>query len=261
MSPRITTAIAVKEHVSVQPGPIETAVGKQCAGWNILQEKSHVLTIPLQMKSGNVSARLCHAVNDASDPVQSQIVVTRRGARALKKERTVEREVAIFPTSAAAVAEPGTTAPSANAGPSISPEITFVINTQGPGPFSPPADARQQRGLPLVATRVSTHKSGADSDSDVLQTPKGMLASLTPPRKKLRLSESQDVNPADSSQSALADASDTEGSPSPSEYHANEPVAEFSPRCQLVSPSRKRKLDRMVTADETAKEEEEEDDE
>jgi hypothetical protein len=75
-------------------------------------------------------------------------------------------------------------------------------------------------------------KSGTHSDNNrvVLETPDGMLASDMLPRKKQRLTESQEVNTSDSPQSDF-DASETEGSVS--EYHANEPVAVFSPSCQV----------------------------
>jgi hypothetical protein len=64
----------------------------------------------------------------------------------------------------------------------------------------------------------------------VLETPDGMLASDMPPWKKLWLTESQEANVSDSPQSDF-DASETEGSVS--EYHTNEPVAVFSPSCQV----------------------------
>ncbi|KAJ6628305.1 hypothetical protein B0H10DRAFT_2209592 [Mycena sp. CBHHK59/15] len=160
----------------------------------------------------------------------------------------------------------------------VAPAITFVINAQGPGPFTfnlnfgssslpqvinftvnANGDAEQsrlansrQRGVPKLsstAKRTITRKflatpwkSATASESEVPETPPGMLVSCMPPRKKIR-TESQEVNPGSSQLSSLADASDSEGDVT--NYHNNEPVAVFSPMCKLVTPSRKRKLDRM----------------
>ncbi|KAJ7340787.1 hypothetical protein DFH08DRAFT_938593 [Mycena albidolilacea] len=169
----------------------------------------------------------------------------------------------------------------------ISSGITFVINTQGPGPFTfninvngmptgdntanftvntdsgtvqtGPATVRLKRALRLKpAPRrkflATPRKSGAETDV-VLETPAGMLACEMPPRKKtrhsrnkpaipsLQLFTSQDVTPPRSQRSPFLDPSATEGSVT--DYHNNEPVAQFSPNCQLVTPSRKRRFERM----------------
>ncbi|KAJ7835356.1 hypothetical protein B0H14DRAFT_3706921 [Mycena olivaceomarginata] len=131
---------------------------------------------------------------------------------------------------------------------------TRAIHLYPRAPTRPPS-GRSRKPLsranlkPIITARKpfrTPRKSGTDSDNDrvVLETPNGMLAADMPPRKKLRLTESQEVNVSDSPQSDF-DASETEGSVS--EYHANEPVAVFSPSCQLVSPSRKRIPDRTCT--------------
>ncbi|KAJ6612630.1 hypothetical protein B0H10DRAFT_1952191 [Mycena sp. CBHHK59/15] len=153
----------------------------------------------------------------------------------------------------------------------VAPAITFVINAQGPGPFTfnlnfgssslpqvinftvnANGDAEQsrlansrQRSVPKLSSTAkrtitrkflaTPRKSATASESEVPETPPGMLVSCMPPRKKIR-TESHQL-------SSLTDASDTEGDVT--DYHSNEPVAVFSPMCKLVTPSRKRKLDRM----------------
>ncbi|KAJ7606158.1 hypothetical protein DFH06DRAFT_106134 [Mycena polygramma] len=77
---------------------------------------------------------------------------------------------------------------------------------------------------------------------EVPETPQGMLAELRPSNNPSP--GSQSVQAAVSPQGSLADCSDTEDSDTYA-FHDIERPALFSPRCQLVSPSRKRRLERM----------------
>ncbi|KAJ7358513.1 hypothetical protein DFH08DRAFT_1043608 [Mycena albidolilacea] len=93
------------------------------------------------------------------------------------------------------------------------------------------------RAQPIITARkpFRTPRKSGTNDRVVLETPDGMLASDMPPRKKQRLTESQEANTSDSPQSDF-NASEIEGSVS--EYHANEPVAVFSPSCQAHAEDR-----------------------
>jgi hypothetical protein len=122
----------------------------------------------------------------------------------------------------------------------------FTVNTDSGTVQTGPATARPKRALRLKPTPhrkflATPRKSGAETDV-VLETPAGMLACEMPPRKKTRHSRnkpaipsllftSQDVTPPRSQRSLFLDPSATEGSVT--DYHNNEPVAQFSPNCQV----------------------------
>ncbi|KAJ7862551.1 hypothetical protein B0H13DRAFT_1900036 [Mycena leptocephala] len=84
----------------------------------------------------------------------------------------------------------------------------------------------------------------ASAHEVVPETPQSQLADPTP----LPDIQSQQVEVSNTPKSQLDDCDDTEYSTE--EEHkkqmaADEPVATFSPNCQLVTPTRKRRLDRM----------------
>ncbi|KAJ7613786.1 hypothetical protein DFH06DRAFT_1242302 [Mycena polygramma] len=98
-------------------------------------------------------------------------------------------------------------------------------------------------GLPSIKEQSPGSQSQLLTGSqEVPETPQGMLAELRPSNNASP--GSQSVQAAVSPQGSLADCSDTEDSDT-YEFHNIEPPAVFSPRCQLVSPSRKRRLERM----------------
>ncbi|KAJ7733807.1 hypothetical protein B0H14DRAFT_2996060 [Mycena olivaceomarginata] len=155
----------------------------------------------------------------------------------------------------------------------ISSNLTFVINTQGPGPFTfninlqgtslgslaneapitfteyrLDAQACPQRELPRKARRVSRlsprkflvtpqKATTLDSNDEVPEIPK----TSCPWFPLCNQRRNQEANPGNSQRDSLADASDTEGDVT--DFHNNEPAAVFSPNCILVSPSLKRPFD------------------
>ncbi|KAJ7857230.1 hypothetical protein B0H13DRAFT_2357029 [Mycena leptocephala] len=158
-----------------------------------------------------------------------------------------------------------------NSSVSISSGITLVINTQGPGPFtfninlaggtmpeglslplmppgSTPAIAAALPYQPAPVPRVQRPfllPIPASAHEVVPETPQSQLADLPTPLPDI---QSQQVEVSNTPKSQLDDCDDTEYSTE--EEHkkqmaADEPVATFSPNCQLVTPTRKRRLDRM----------------
>ncbi|KAJ6622404.1 hypothetical protein B0H10DRAFT_2187542, partial [Mycena sp. CBHHK59/15] len=166
----------------------------------------------------------------------------------------------------------------------ISSGVTFVINTQGLGPFfninlagastvehltfnvdpaSNGSDAVQN--ATLIARSTTAHpesRSGANvSSASITTTPLAHPQQQFLQSHKVADNASQEVEVPEMPQSPLADCSDTEDEDELiDQRHAAEPVAIFS-RCtfryyvysisliycvlQLVTPSRKRKLDLM----------------
>ncbi|KAJ7474226.1 hypothetical protein FB451DRAFT_1174736 [Mycena latifolia] len=174
-------------------------------------------------------------------------------------------------------------------------EMTFIINAQGPGPFtfninltgtSPiqrlnfsihtdsgtnaiadrpaPTPRRHGQGATVVAiphhrgaqlaapetprnnvgrARPSAcrgHPPGPRHDGSVVpETPESTGGGLL--QAHLVDNASQEVERPESPESKLADCDDTDASDF-SDFNNNEPVASFSPNCQLVTPSRKRKF-------------------
>ncbi|KAJ7791100.1 hypothetical protein B0H13DRAFT_2519091 [Mycena leptocephala] len=85
----------------------------------------------------------------------------------------------------------------------------------------------------------------ASASEVVPETPQSQLADLPTPLPDI---QSQQVEVSNTPKSQLDDCDDTEYSME--EEHkkqmaADEPLATFSPNCQLVTPTRKRRLDRM----------------
>ncbi|KAJ7438736.1 hypothetical protein FB451DRAFT_1469181 [Mycena latifolia] len=171
--------------------------------------------------------------------------------------------------------------------------MTFIINAQGPGPFTfninltgtspvqrlnfsihtdsgtnavfdkPMATPRRcgkggatvvtVRGAQLAASETPRnhvgrarpsarqgHPSGPRHDESVVpETPESTGGGLLQPH--LVDNASQEVERPASPASELADCDDTDASDF-SDFNDNEPVASFSPNCQLVTPSRKRKF-------------------
>ncbi|KAJ7897354.1 hypothetical protein B0H14DRAFT_2677921 [Mycena olivaceomarginata] len=162
----------------------------------------------------------------------------------------------------------------------ISSNLTFVINTQGPGPFS-----CRTFNINLQGTSLGSLANEApitftvNTDSDAQACPQRELprkpgvsldshlenswlrprrpphsTAMTRYRKYPKTScpwfplcdpkkKVKEANPGNSQRDSLADASDTEGDVT--DFHNNEPAAVFSPNCILVSPSLKRPFDRM----------------
>ncbi|KAJ6550740.1 hypothetical protein B0H10DRAFT_1968745 [Mycena sp. CBHHK59/15] len=170
--------------------------------------------------------------------------------------------------------------PAAEASPVSS--VTFVIHTQRPGPFTfninltgaaaaehltlaqtTPAGAPEQR-QPRHAGPRGAHRpqrqqrreflvrptTTARDTTEVPETPQPGGSPLVRPAHACPQAfdgASQDVAAPSTPQSQLANCSDTEDTGATADieaYHANEPTAVFSPDCQLVTPSRKRKLSR-----------------
>ncbi|KAJ7096588.1 hypothetical protein B0H15DRAFT_946062 [Mycena belliarum] len=147
--------------------------------------------------------------------------------------------------------------------------VAIVINTQGPGPFTFNINLsgasheeitltvnslgnERRRGARPQPTTHSTGRTGREflvsrrrslsSDSRIIGVPETPQPS---PTSNAQARESQAVQAPSSPQGSLEDCSDTEDDDT-WVYHDQEAPAIFSPRCQLVTPSRKRKLDNMV---------------
>ncbi|KAJ7176873.1 hypothetical protein C8R46DRAFT_1346805 [Mycena filopes] len=160
---------------------------------------------------------------------------------------------------------------------SISSGVTFVINTQGPGPFTFNINLSGATSTDSVTFTVNTEAAPASTSpaqqpapcrqfllpisqsnrevSEVPETPQGPLSELSPrqpdysPLRPLHLvrrpvgSGSQSVQAPGSAQSSLADCSDTEDSidvRAKDARHQAEPVASLSPSYRKLAPSRKR---------------------
>ncbi|KAJ6607904.1 hypothetical protein B0H10DRAFT_537053 [Mycena sp. CBHHK59/15] len=187
---------------------------------------------------------------------------------------------------------------------SVSSGMTFVINTQGPGPFtfninltgaSPVENftftvdtgrtethVRTSGSLSSISTpapREAVIGSGGSarrtrqprrqfliprdqprrSESEVPETPQSTEDSPVPPRRRTGtqlphvITDAADIQAVElpqSPQSQLAELDDTEDTDTHTpetqvRLNTEEPTATFSPNCQLVTPSRKRRLERM----------------
>ncbi|KAJ6625669.1 hypothetical protein B0H10DRAFT_1942523 [Mycena sp. CBHHK59/15] len=164
-----------------------------------------------------------------------------------------------------------TCSPSTDASSPTSQGVTFVINLQGPRPFTLNINLSHFPGAQdlgfSVAANSETHPNGnlSTDNTQLSQRTRNVRHRKSMPtpsnnrtpcngsqpqhqffRQFVRTTddrESQDVEVPETPRSELNDCSDTEDSDM---YEDDQPVAVFSPSNQNVTPSRKRKLGRMA---------------